>query len=67
MDLEASVDGETPVQLLLFRLEVLRCLCHRDDLRLIDFIRSPVGHHSRLPAGEDILHPISTFAIGEGD
>ena len=67
MDLETGVDGETPVQLLLFWLEVVRCLCHRDDLRPIDFIRSPMGHHSRLPAGEDVLHPISTFAIGEGN
>jgi hypothetical protein len=67
MELETGVDSETPVQFLLFRLKVLRCLCHRDDLGLIDFIRSPVGHHGAIPTGEDVLHPISTFPIGEGD
>src|SRR5271167_2713985 len=67
MDPEAGVDGETPVQFLLPRAEVACRLGHRDDLRLIDSIRSPMDHDVRLPAGENVLHPISTFAIGQGD
>jgi hypothetical protein len=26
-----------------------------------------MGHDGGLPAGENVLHPIGTFAIGEGD
>ena len=30
-------------------------------------VRPPMGHDSRLPVGEYVLHPIGTVAIGQGD
>ena len=67
MDPEAGVNGETPMKFLLLRTEVACRVGHRDDLRLIDAIRSPMSHDRRLPAGENVPHPIGTFAIGDGD
>jgi hypothetical protein len=26
-----------------------------------------MGHDGRLPTGENVLHPIGTFAVGQGD
>ena len=40
---------------------------HRDDLGLLDSIRVAVGHDRRRPAGKHVLHPISAFAIRQGD
>jgi hypothetical protein len=65
MDSEACLDGEAPVQFLLLRTEIPCRVRHGDDLSLIDFICLPMGHDGRLPAGEDVLHPISAFAIRE--
>jgi hypothetical protein len=67
MELEAGIDGEAPAQLLLLRTEVPCRIGHRDDLRLIHSVRLSVGHDSRPPAGENVLHPIGTFGVRKGD
>lgn len=67
MDPEASVNVESPVKFLLLRTEIPCRLGHRNDLRLIDSVGSPVSHDRRLPAGENVLHPIGALAIRDGD
>jgi hypothetical protein len=67
MDLKASVDGESPVEFLLLRTEEASRHCHGDYLRLIDLIRSPIGHNCRFSAGDHVLDPIGTFAVGNGN
>jgi len=67
MNPETGSYGKAPVKLLFLRTEVPGRLGHRDDLRLIDSIRSPMVHHGRLPACDNVLHPISAFAIWEGN
>jgi hypothetical protein len=65
MDLEARVDGEAPVELLLLRTEELRHVRHWNDLWFIDFIWLTMGHDARRPACEDVLRPIGACAIRE--
>lgn len=55
MDPKTVIDGEAPVQLLLLWTEVPCRVGHRDDLRLVHFIRTTMGHDCRLLAGEDVL------------
>jgi hypothetical protein len=67
MDLQAAVDGEAPVELLLLRAEEPCRVRHRNDLRLIDFIWLTMGHDARRPASQDVLRAIGACAVREGD
>jgi len=67
MDPKACADGEAPVQLLLLRTEEPSGVGHRDDLWVIDVIRLSMAQDARPPVSEDVLRPISQFAIREGD
>ena len=67
MNPETGCYGKALMQLLLFRTEIPGRLGHRDDLRLIDSIRSPMVHDGRPPVCDNVLHPIGAFAIWEGN
>lgn len=67
MNPETGINGEAPVKFLLLWTEIPCRLGHRDDQRLIDFIGPPVSNDGRLPAGDNVLHPIGAFAIRDGD
>ena len=67
MNPETGCYGKAPVQFLLLRTEVPGRFGHRDDLRPIYSVRSPMVHDGRLPACDNVLHPIGAFAIWEGN
>jgi len=67
MNSETGCHRKAPVKLLLLRTKVPGRIRYRDDLWPIDSIRSPMVDDRRLPVGDNVLHPISAFAIWEGN
>ncbi len=64
---DALVDAEATLHPLLLRAEVRRCFGHGDDLRSIDLEGASVAHDGRVPARDDVPHPVAVLAIGKRD
>jgi hypothetical protein len=58
---------ESLVHALVLWPEVGGRLGHGDYLGLVDLIRVPISHEGRGAFGEDVLQPIGSFPVGEGD